>query len=83
MMNDVMTVPQLLIHNPAPTAMYKAAPNDDPDDIPITDGDAIGFLNKACMAIPPKDRAAPTIAAPRTRGALIFEMTRSSLHVCG
>ena len=51
--------------------MYKAAPNEAPEDIPNTDGEAIGFLKSACMAIPATESEAPTTAAQISLGVLM------------
>jgi hypothetical protein len=56
---------------PSPKAMARDAPKAAPEDTPSTDGEAIGFLKRPCMARPEMERAAPTRAQQRIRGTLI------------
>ena len=52
-------------------SMDSAAPTDAPDDRPKMYGEANGFLNTACIAVPAMARPAPTNAPMTTLGALI------------
>ena len=45
-----------------------------PEEIPRTNGPAIGFSKKVCKRKPDRDRAPPRIAAIRIRGRRIFQI---------
>lgn len=45
-----------------------------PDEIPSTNGPAIGFLKNVCNKNPDNDNAPPRIAAIHNRGNRIFQI---------
>ena len=45
-----------------------------PDEIPSTNGPAIGFLKNVCNRNPDNDKAPPKIAAIHNRGSRIFQI---------
>ena len=45
-----------------------------PEEIPSTNGPAIGFEKKVCNKKPDRDNAPPSIAAIRMRGSRIFQI---------
>ena len=51
-----------------PSAMESAAPSAAPEDTPMVEPSASGFLSSPCMAAPHRERFAPVSAVQRTRG---------------
>lgn len=51
-----------------------------PEDMPKTNGPAIGFLKKVCSRYPDTDRAPPKTAAAKSLGSLIFHMILYSVE---
>ena len=64
-MEGIANAPDAML-NPRTIDMH--APKAAPEDIPNTDGDAIGFLNIPCIAAPETERAAPMHIAHNTLG---------------
>lgn len=54
----------------------KTAPNAAPDDTPVIEGSASGFLKRLCMPAPASARLAPESTAAARRGSLICHTTR-------
>lgn len=50
-----------------------------PEEIPSTNGPAIGFAKNVCNKNPDKDKAPPRIAAINTLGSLIFQIIFASV----
>ncbi len=55
-------------------SITNTAPADAPDETPIKNGLANGFLVRVCTPTPAKDRFAPTMHDSNTRGNLIFQI---------
>ncbi|OPY30387.1 MAG: hypothetical protein A4E31_00404 [Methanomassiliicoccales archaeon PtaU1.Bin030] len=51
-----------------PRTRARDAPNAAPADMPMTEGEAMGFLNRPCMVAPATARDAPTMTPSSTRG---------------